>query len=468
MDEEDVGVMNESGHFAFTLKYLDFIPQKVNANENAFENIDTLVLNVNQRLQKADAARWKLIALESLKVEANGDWVIDCEESLVEESARHVTILRLFYEEFNFEDEEMWPMRNEIVAIEIEDFKPRHLSGGSFFKRPQFEPFSGLVQRAAKWLTSQATLHFMNAQTIDVKVKSRKLLLTFSCSCMLIHFQSSRRLVSKIESRVSSQTENGDYIQILRIVCWHSTHSGGRGGNKQNLRPKSSTGGRQQAANQFYLGTKVIMATKLYHPLDSLQQRIFTWLKGDTRQEIVVISAETVDIYSKDDDEKNLERALEDCFQSNRLGSLNTYAFTALRLFYCILPDEGGVEDVDRSEPSLCSRTMSLSALNNSGSSSVGTGTTVSTTTVSSMASIVNPPRPTQVTFNLVCAAEPAKKGDQGGGAARGNKDKTLSHQMSESSATSRAVVRRRPSEYNFEGQIRRRARTNASSCNCM
>lgn len=279
-------------------------------------------------------------------------------------------------------------------------------------------------------------------------------------------------LVSKIESRLSSQIENGDYIQILRIVCWHSTHSGARNATKQSLRPKSSTGGRQQAPNQFYLGTKIIMATKLYHPLDSLQQRIFTWLKGDTRQEIVVISAETVDIYSKDDDEKNLERALEDCFQSNRLGSLNTYSFTALRLFYCILPEEG--DEMERNEPSLCSRTMSLSALNNSSSSSVGTGTTVSTTTASSMVSIVNNPRPTQVTFNLVCP-EPIKKCDQGiafdkalVAGTRSNKDKLLNHQMSDTTTSSRVLVRRRPSEYNFERQMRRRARTNASSCNCM
>lgn len=174
MDEEDQGVMNESGYFAYTLKHIDFVPQKVSMNENYFESIDDLVQSVNERLQKPDAARWKLIALESLKVEANGDWMIDCEQSLVEESTRHVTILRLFYEECNFQDEDLWPMKDEIVAIEIEDFKPRHISGGSFFKRPQFEPFSRLVQRAAKWLTNQSTLRFMNAQTIDVRVKSCK------------------------------------------------------------------------------------------------------------------------------------------------------------------------------------------------------------------------------------------------------------------------------------------------------
>ena len=84
----------------------------------------------------------------------------------------------------------------------------------------------------------------------------------------------------------------------------------------------------------------MILITKYEHALDNLQQRIHSWLRTDVNMDIYVLSAETVDIYGKDDDERNLERALEDCFQSNRLGSLNMYSFSALRLFYYIVPKE--------------------------------------------------------------------------------------------------------------------------------
>ena len=165
--------MNESGHFAMTLKHIDFVPQRLTGN--VFENIDDLLARVNERIAMPDAKKWNFISLQSFKVEANSDWNMkDPEVSLAEESSRHLIILRLFYEEFNYSDKEFWSSTNQVVTICIEDFKPRHLSGGSFFKRPQFEPFLSLVQRSSKWLTSQSGVQFLNAQSIDIKVKSCK------------------------------------------------------------------------------------------------------------------------------------------------------------------------------------------------------------------------------------------------------------------------------------------------------
>lgn len=173
-DEDEQEMINESGQFAITLKYLDFVPQRQNGN--AFESIDDLLARVNERLRQPDAAKWNMVTLQSLKIEANSDWNMgDVEVSLAEESSRHLIILRLYYEEYNYSDSGMWPTSaNKVAVIGFEDFKPRHLSGGSFFKRPQFEPFSSLVQRAGKWLTNQTGIHFMNAQSIDIKVKSCK------------------------------------------------------------------------------------------------------------------------------------------------------------------------------------------------------------------------------------------------------------------------------------------------------
>lgn len=137
------------------------------------------------------------------------------------------------------------------------------------------------------------------------------------------------------------------------------------------VRPRScKDGARQQEipsdnvespSSAVQLGTKVIIATKLEHPLDNLQQRIYNWIRISAKQDIFVINAETVNIHGKDDDEKNLERAMEDCFQSYRLGSLNTFAFTAIRLFYCILPDDPDQAPHPQLQKAI--RTKSLSAL---------------------------------------------------------------------------------------------------------
>lgn len=173
--------MNSTGHFAITLKHIDFLPGRLSGS--TFESIDEVLVRLNERINRPDARRWNMVSLQSLKVEANSDWnLTDPEVSLAEESSRYIIVLRLFYEEFNYgdaagEDEKDLCQSDQSRAtvkatIGVEDFKPRHLSGGSFFKRPQFEPFSALVQRSGKWLTSQSGVQFLNAQSIDIKVKS--------------------------------------------------------------------------------------------------------------------------------------------------------------------------------------------------------------------------------------------------------------------------------------------------------
>ncbi|KAJ6224771.1 hypothetical protein RDWZM_003316 [Blomia tropicalis] len=335
-DEDEQEMINESGQFAITLKYLDFVPQRQNGN--AFESIDDLLARVNERLRQPDAAKWNMVTLQSLKIEANSDWNMgDVEVSLAEESSRHLIILRLYYEEYNYSDSGMWPTSaNKVAVIGFEDFKPRHLSGGSFFKRPQFEPFSSLVQRAGKWLTNQTGIHFMNAQSIDIKVKS----------------------LSRIDSRTSTHIEHGDFIQMLRVVFLRfvpseSTSTVDRPRPRSAQLANNNTRPETSAAASLPLGSKVILTTKYEHALDSLQQRVHNWLRNEQNVDVFVLSGETVDIYGKDDDERNLERSLEECFQSNRLGSLNMYAFTAVRLFYCVLPKMDKTSSSSKSTQSL-------------------------------------------------------------------------------------------------------------------
>lgn len=173
-DDDDIEPLNGNGYSSTNLKFIDFVPKRLSGN--AFETVDDLLSLVNVRIKQTDAVRWKLITLESLKVEARPDWSIDTEASLAEEAQRHLTILRLYYEECDI-DNVLMRNAKHALSIGVEDFKPRHLSGGSFFKRPQFEPFSSLVQRATNWLASQSAVCFLNAQSIDIKVKSCKLFL---------------------------------------------------------------------------------------------------------------------------------------------------------------------------------------------------------------------------------------------------------------------------------------------------
>lgn len=58
----------------------------------------------------------------------------------------------------------------------IADFAPQQISGGGFFKRPKFEDFNEVIDRASCWLSQNSDLNFCNAQSIDIKLKSCKLL----------------------------------------------------------------------------------------------------------------------------------------------------------------------------------------------------------------------------------------------------------------------------------------------------
>jgi len=148
------------------LKYLDFEPFRKDGN---FENLDDVVSRINAKIRAQNFDGRRLITIESLNVEANGDWKIDTELSVAEESSRHVTIIRLFYEEGPCLEEE----------IGIADFTPHHLSGGSLFKRPHFEHFSSIIDRASQWLSDNPEINFLNAQSIDIKLKSRKKFIYF-------------------------------------------------------------------------------------------------------------------------------------------------------------------------------------------------------------------------------------------------------------------------------------------------
>lgn len=170
------------------LKYMDFEPLRKDGN---FENLDDVVARINAKIRAQNFDGRRLITIESLNVEANSDWKIDTELSVAEESSRHVTIIRLFYEEGPCLEEE----------VGIADFTPHHLSGGSLFKRPHFEHFSSIIDRASQWLSDNPEINFLNAQSIDIKLKSRK---TFDQT--FVHFLAKRSFIGVALQSTTSET----------------------------------------------------------------------------------------------------------------------------------------------------------------------------------------------------------------------------------------------------------------------
>lgn len=65
----------------------------------------------------------------------------------------------------------------------IIDFIPCHLSGGGFFKRPKFENFTQVLARSTQWLAEHPQCIYKNAQSLDIKLKSRKCLTHFRNEC---------------------------------------------------------------------------------------------------------------------------------------------------------------------------------------------------------------------------------------------------------------------------------------------
>ncbi|CAG2161784.1 unnamed protein product [Oppiella nova] len=293
--ESDVPVLN----------YMDFEPLRKEGN---FENLDDVVARINAKIRAQGFDGRRLITIESLNVEANADWKIDPELSVVEESSRHVTIIRLFYEQGDCLEEE----------IGIADFTPHHLSGGSLFKRPHFEQFSSIIDRASQWLSDNPEINFLNAQSIDIKLKSRVLANIVSC-----HFATHANTVTKVDTRACSHTEHGDYVHILRVAY------------TKPFEPEVEHTGGPPPPAPIYLSSKVFLVTK-NDVLDDIHHRINNWIKEasqvEERFKSRLLSAETVEVFAKD--EHNLEKALEQTFQCNRLGSMNTFAFSAIRVYF--------------------------------------------------------------------------------------------------------------------------------------
>lgn len=197
-------------HIFYTIqnccRFRDLVPEykKTEGAESRFEDLDDLIGRINEEM-RTTGLDGRIITLESLSYEANSKhWKIDTECSLSCFSNKNVFILRIFYAfgETTYEkigmsaftvfwSSDTWLQKvfGQRAHTGIQDFSPNLISRATFFKRPTFETFDKVIERASAWLQKQSTLQFINAQSIDIKMKSCK----HYCKLYLDHTKKCRR-----------------------------------------------------------------------------------------------------------------------------------------------------------------------------------------------------------------------------------------------------------------------------------
>ncbi|UXI20051.1 zinc finger protein 235-like [Sarcoptes scabiei] len=148
------------------INYKDFFPYYKPNVSDQFEDLDDVIERINHSIEN-DGINGRIISIESIAFDANFGWEIDPQTTLSTISNKNVFIVRVFFEENSC-------LTRQRDQIGVEDFHPRQLSRATFFKCPRFESFDQVIQRASKWLRRNPRKLFLNAQSIDIKVKSRE------------------------------------------------------------------------------------------------------------------------------------------------------------------------------------------------------------------------------------------------------------------------------------------------------
>lgn len=152
----------------------DMIPEaKGNGNDcDVFEDLDDLIGRFNMDMHTSGLPG-RIVTIESLAYEANNDWHIEPDLTLSALSHKNVFILRVFYEHSEVDRDETTMCHDQ---IEVKDFRPELIRKANFFRRPTFQTFDMVIERASDWLRKNSDRYkFINAQSIDIKMKSSKL-----------------------------------------------------------------------------------------------------------------------------------------------------------------------------------------------------------------------------------------------------------------------------------------------------
>lgn len=233
-----------------------------------------------------------IITVETLLCTANGDWeAVDPEETIYRLEEKNIFGLRVYYAAGEEPEAE----------IGIEDFIPKHISGGGVWRKPKFDSVTDVFRTASEWLANNPNLIFINAHTIEIKLKS----------------------IDNIKSRTMAFSEHGDYLRIFRLVY-------------ARARPES----RSPAATNpqaTYLAFKVFLPRSREDTFYNFKQM----LQEETRHEIFrdakILAAQTFHMIIKRMEEKEVQNAAEASFQTTRFGMRGADMAIGIRFYY----DEG-------------------------------------------------------------------------------------------------------------------------------
>ncbi|RWS29280.1 hypothetical protein B4U80_00675 [Leptotrombidium deliense] len=275
---------------------MDFIPVVDDEDDNSrFERLDIVIEKVNKAI-KEGKIDGKILTIETLYFPANAEWVIDPELTLHIFPTKCVSIIRIFFEKGK--------VCKDIVGIK--DYVPKLIGGGGFFKKPEFEQFSDCIQRASEWLSENPELDLKNAQCLEVKIKS----------------------ISQIDTGIMSHSaDRGDYIRIFRMAYTKST-------DRQQLPPPPP----------IYLSSVIFTPAGHETSVHEIKRKMHEWVVAATLEinssgekplhRPRLLSAETVEIFTKDFSEEEIRSETENTFQFNRIGTMNSFLYMAFRVYF--------------------------------------------------------------------------------------------------------------------------------------
>ncbi|KAI1289768.1 hypothetical protein HDE_09260 [Halotydeus destructor] len=314
---------------AAVLKYVEFTPRPDDDDDSTrFKKLDLVLERINREIRegKSDLLLGDVITIETLYYPADSSWKTEAECKVHLFPSRCISLIRIFYFEAKTPPE-TYPV------IGIKDFVPKHISGGSLFKKPTFEPLSDVISRASSWLSHHPDADFRNAQCLEVKMK----------------------IMGRVDPKIMSHTaDRGDYIRIFRVAyVTTAEYADQLKMEDKKSHDKSASHLAHQASTSGDHKPTIYMSSVIFTPagpeatVQEIRRRIHEWVVQATRdvgsmlleegQDDLrprLLSAETVEIFTKDFSEDEIRGETENTFKFNRIGTMNQFLYMAFRVYF--------------------------------------------------------------------------------------------------------------------------------------
>lgn len=346
------------------IQYRDFIPNSPpvvdDDGSEKFARLEQLVQRVNTWCGTSSGPlACDVITLETLNVPVGAYWHVDGEATLRTFPSKYVAILRVFYHSPDVQRELRRALRICSLRFEVgvRDFLPRHVSGGGFFRKPQFELLSTCISRANDWIrrqsvrdASQVEKHLKPFGSFGHLLLNERSFEFKNAQCLEVWMRSLHHVDSGL---MHCSSDRGDYLRMFR-ACFvrlvAQAQVSGRG-----LLPDDDVPCDDNETGHVQT---IHLSSIIFTPADSeatvaeIKRKMHTWVEtcckefvDDANDEIEmnsrkprVLSAETVEIFTKDFSEQEIRNETENTFQFNRIGTMNAFLYMAFRIYVDVGP----------------------------------------------------------------------------------------------------------------------------------